>query len=227
VLTTVTRRVPRPSVALVVAFVALFSALGGTGYAALKITGKNVENSSLTGADVKNKSLGPGELKPDSLGGAQIVESALGTVPSAQHAATADNATTAAKAADADKIGGLAPSDLMLNKPRAYESNISANNNFPTDSTLGTLTDLPAGTYLIMARLGYYNAGALGEETCTLHVPGSDDIATFSTAASTTEQVTLQEIVSSESLFMVTVSCSSDGTDDVDGSGGISAIRLD
>jgi hypothetical protein len=130
------RRIPRPSTALVVAFAALFTALGGTGYAALKITGKNVANSSLTGLDVKNKSLGPQEVKPDSLGGDQISEAALGTVPSAQHAATADAAT---KALDADKVGGLAPTDLMLSKPRAYEANIASTTNFPNGSTLGTL----------------------------------------------------------------------------------------
>src|SRR5262245_21984158 len=109
-----TRRIPRPSAALVVAVVALFMALGGTSYAALKITGKNVENSTLTGADVKNKSLEEKELEPNTLTGSRIDESTLGTVP---HAANADSA---AKAADADTLGGLAAGAFMLNKERAY-----------------------------------------------------------------------------------------------------------
>ena len=41
-------RIGRPSAALVVAVMALFVALGGTGYAALKVTGKNVKNQSLS-----------------------------------------------------------------------------------------------------------------------------------------------------------------------------------
>jgi hypothetical protein len=226
----ITRRVPRPSVALVVAFVALFAALGGTGYAALKITGKEVVNGTLTGADVDDKSLAGKELKPDTLGGGQIKESALGTVPDATHAANADsaiNAQTAAKATDADKLGGLAPGDFMLNKPRAFETGIGAATDFPTGSPRATLTDLPAGTYLVTARLGYYNPGVAGEESCTLEVPGSDDTAQFTTAGGTTEQVTLAEVVVSESLFMATVHCTSDGSDDIDGNGSIIAVRVD
>jgi len=57
----------RVSYANVVATLALFLALGGTSYAALTITGKQVKNSSLTGKDVKNKSLGGADLKGGSL----------------------------------------------------------------------------------------------------------------------------------------------------------------
>jgi hypothetical protein len=46
-----------PSPSMAVALTALFVALGGTGYAALTITGKNVMNSSLTGRDIKNNSV--------------------------------------------------------------------------------------------------------------------------------------------------------------------------
>jgi hypothetical protein len=222
-----TRRIHRPTPALIVAVVALFMALGGTSYAALKITGKNVANSTLTGADVKNKSLEEKELKPDTLTGSRINEATLGSVPHAINADNAVNAQTAAKAADADKLGGLGATDFMRNIPRAYEANISGTNDFPTGSTRGTLTDLPAGTYLITARLGYYNPGALGEETCTLDVPGGNDVAAFTPGTTETEQVTLQEIVTSESLFMTTVHCTSDGNDDIDGTGSIIALRVD
>jgi hypothetical protein len=46
-----------------VATLALFLALGGSSYAALSVTGKNVKNSSLTGKDVKNSSLGTADVK--------------------------------------------------------------------------------------------------------------------------------------------------------------------
>jgi hypothetical protein len=60
----------------VVATLALFVALGGSSYAALKITGKNVRNNSLTYKDVQR----------NTLGGTRIKESRLGSVPRAGRA---------------------------------------------------------------------------------------------------------------------------------------------
>jgi hypothetical protein len=53
----------RPSHAVVVAYLALFVALGGSSYAALTVTGKNVKDSSLTGKDIKNNSLTGSDVK--------------------------------------------------------------------------------------------------------------------------------------------------------------------
>jgi hypothetical protein len=66
----------------VVATFCLFVVLGGTSYAALKVTGKSVKNGSLTGVDVKNESIRsadvsglrakdfrPGELKTSQVNG--------------------------------------------------------------------------------------------------------------------------------------------------------------
>ena len=41
----------------VVATLCLFIVVGGTSYAAIKVTGRNVVNNSLTGADIKNGSI--------------------------------------------------------------------------------------------------------------------------------------------------------------------------
>jgi hypothetical protein len=57
----------RLSFANVVSLLALFVALGGTGYAAAKITGKDIANSSITTKDVKNKSLRKVDFKPKQL----------------------------------------------------------------------------------------------------------------------------------------------------------------
>jgi hypothetical protein len=57
----------RPTHAVVVAYIALFVALGGSSYAAITITGKNVKNSSLTGKDIKNSSLTTSDVKNRSL----------------------------------------------------------------------------------------------------------------------------------------------------------------
>ena len=58
------RRTPSP--ALIISIVALFVALGGTGYA-ITVTGKNVRNNSLTGRDVKNNSLTTKDIRDRSL----------------------------------------------------------------------------------------------------------------------------------------------------------------
>lgn len=47
----------------VVATLALFIALGGSAYAAVKVTGRNVVDGSLTGKDVKNESLRSADIK--------------------------------------------------------------------------------------------------------------------------------------------------------------------
>lgn len=58
----------RPSHATVVAYLALFVALGGSSYAAIKVTGKNVPKDALTGADIKN--LTGKDVRNNSLTGA-------------------------------------------------------------------------------------------------------------------------------------------------------------
>ena len=112
------------SPALVISLIALFVSLGGAGYAAVTVTGKNVKNSSLTGKDVKNSSLTGSDVKNssvsgrdvrngglsgadirgDGLSGVQILESSLGKVPAATKADSADSATSAGSA---DSVGGV------------------------------------------------------------------------------------------------------------------------
>ena len=83
---------PHLTYANVMATIAVFIALGGSSYAAIKITGKNVKNSSLTWRD----------LKRNTLGGSRIKESRLGRVP---------------RAANADRLNGLAAVQLLVRCP--------------------------------------------------------------------------------------------------------------
>lgn len=48
--------------ATAVAYLALFAALGGSAYAAVTVTGKDIQNGTVTGRDVKNGSLGTKKL---------------------------------------------------------------------------------------------------------------------------------------------------------------------
>jgi hypothetical protein len=75
----------RFSYADVMATLAVFIALGGSSYAALKITGCDVENGSLTNRD----------LERNTLGGSRIKESRLGTVKRARNAERLNGLTAA------------------------------------------------------------------------------------------------------------------------------------
>jgi hypothetical protein len=210
-----TRRIPRPSASLVVAVVALFAALGGTSYAAAKITGKMIENSTITGFDVKNKSLGPKEIRPESLTGNQIDEAQLGPVP------------MAAKATDADTVGGQPASSFMVKQARGFEAPIPAATNIANNAVVGTLADLAPGAYVVTAKLTYDNDGSTDSQTCTLHVPGGNDVTLFTTDVTDNETLTLQKLTSSNAVFSPSVSCTSGGDDDIVGNGNIIAVRLD
>jgi hypothetical protein len=77
----------------VVATLALFIALGGTSFAAVKLTGRDIRDRSLSGRD----------LRSNSVGGRVIKASRLGVVPRARNAA---------------RVGGLSASRLLLHCPR-------------------------------------------------------------------------------------------------------------
>lgn len=215
----------RPSAPLVISMVALFAALGGTSYAAAKITGKEIAKKTITGGNVATKTLSGKKMKLDTLGGDQINEAKLGPVPNADHATNADTATNAGTAANADKLDGLDSVEFMRNVPRAFEANQGTISNFGSGAPLVQLTDLAAGTYIVTAKLTYDNDGANAAESCTLSVPGADDTTSFVVAD--TETVMMQEVTTSGSLFSLYVSCTGDGNDDTYGNASVIAHRVD
>ena len=83
---------------MIVACIALFVALGGTSYAAVKLPANSVGTAQL-----KNGAVTGAKVKDGSLTGADIDASSLGTVPSATHA---DNATHADGATPSGPAGG-------------------------------------------------------------------------------------------------------------------------
>jgi hypothetical protein len=215
----------RPSAPLVISVIALFAALGGTSYAASKITGKEIAKKTIKGGNVASKTLSGKKMKLDTLGGDQINESLLGPVPNADHATAADHATNADTAANADKLDGLDSTNFMRSGTRAFEANRGTVTNFGSGAPLVTLTDLAAGTYVVTAKLTYDNDGGTANESCTLNVPGSDDSTDFQVA--NTEMVYLQEVTTSGSLFSAYVSCTGDGNDDTFGNSSLIATRVD
>jgi len=83
----------KPSRAISV--VAIFVALGGTGYAAATVGSGQIKNNSIRGKDVRNSNLTGKDVKRNSLTGSDIAESRLGKVPSSTSADTAGNAAVA------------------------------------------------------------------------------------------------------------------------------------
>jgi hypothetical protein len=114
----VTRYLPSP--AMVVACAALAVALGGTGYAALKLPRNSVGTKQLKNSAVTNKKLARGavtaaKVARNSLTGTQINEGSLGIVPNSTHASSADSATNAATATNATTAQNLAGPEAFHN----------------------------------------------------------------------------------------------------------------
>ena len=66
---------------IVVAYLALFAALGGSAYAAVTVTGTNIKDGTITGRDVRNRSLDVSELSTE---GRRLAEGQAGPRPARQ-----------------------------------------------------------------------------------------------------------------------------------------------
>src|SRR5215212_1656503 len=109
------RHLKPPSASTGVALLALFVALGGTGYAAVKLSGKDIRAGTIAGKKFKNRTVAGKKLKGNTLGGRQIRESRLGTVPRADLAARAGTADALAGGAAAGYLrrGKVLDPDVM------------------------------------------------------------------------------------------------------------------
>jgi hypothetical protein len=73
---------------MIVALIALFAALGGTGYAALKlpknsVSAKQIKKNAVTTAKIKKNAVTGAKIKKGTINGSDINIASLGTVPSA------------------------------------------------------------------------------------------------------------------------------------------------
>src|SRR4051794_2349486 len=114
-MTAMRRELKSPSASTVVALLALFVALGGTGYAAVKLSGKDIEAGTITGKKFKNKTVAGKKLESNTLTGKQIRETRLATVPRARLATSAGTASalTGGAAAGIVRRGKALDTDLV------------------------------------------------------------------------------------------------------------------
>lgn len=121
-----------PSPALVISIVALFVALGGTSYAAVKLNGKNIKKGTVAGK----------ALKKNTLTGTQIKESKLAKVPKAAFADAAANADNAGSAGNAQTVGGLSPQAFTQGTAKVITANKSLSNATAAEFTIIELPGL-------------------------------------------------------------------------------------
>ncbi len=93
------RRLPSP--ALVISAIALFLAIGGISWAAATIGTSDIKNGAVTTKKLHNNAVSTKKIKNNAVTGAKAKESSFGTVPNANHANSAD---------DASQLGGVGPS---------------------------------------------------------------------------------------------------------------------
>lgn len=199
---------------LVVAYLALFVALGGSAVAAKPlIDGSDVADESLTAADIQNNSLIGDDVQNDSLTGDDVVEASLGQVPVA---AVAGSATTAG---DADLLDGQnstafgAPNTTVrggLGECNPFCINTSVG--IASKSTVATARDLSAGTWLVVAKTNVRGTGQ-GPVDCVLEAGTSQlDISSDELSTSDdTENLSLMTVATFSSTQDVSMSC--DGPD--------------
>jgi hypothetical protein len=109
----------RPSPAMIVALLALFVALSGSSYAAVKIGARDIQrgavgtraiaNNSIRSGDIRNATVSGADVRDDSLTNADIDNTSLSakTAETAARATTATSASTASNATNADNAGKL------------------------------------------------------------------------------------------------------------------------
>jgi hypothetical protein len=113
-----------------VAYLALFVALGGSSYAAVRVDSGSVVNNSIRGIDVRNRTLTERDLRRNTLTGRSINESRLGPVPNALNAGTLDGFDSndflrgMSKAADSDLLDGRDSGDFLGATGKAADADL-------------------------------------------------------------------------------------------------------
>jgi hypothetical protein len=171
-------RFQRPSPAMAVALIALFVALGGSGYAAVKISGANLTNrsvagkklkkSAVTGKEVKNRSLGAADFKVGQLPAGP--QGPTGTAGSQGPAGAQGLPGPVGARGSAVAFAFVEPSAGGVTVNPAFAQNLTAANITRSSAGVYCFHDLPFTPRSIMVMgdaHGYYDTVARGSLTST------------------------------------------------------------
>jgi hypothetical protein len=169
----------RPSPSMIVAVLAIMVTVGGTSYAASKVTSAQIKNNtiksvdirnnSVTGADVKNSTLKGTDVKNDSLTGDDVNESTIGKVPSA---GSADSAT---QAVNVGALGGFPAASLIRTAGDAIGGGAVTGATDPTDAATANIATPTNGYVTIRASSDVYNASVDADsDVCWIAIDGTE-----------------------------------------------------
>jgi hypothetical protein len=148
------------SYANVIATLALFVAMGGSSYAALTITGKQIRNNTVRSTDIRNGTLQGRDVRADALSGSSIIESSLARVPDADMLDGLDSSAferAGAKAADADRVDGLDSTELQRGSGQTVAGRRDWTASTGSASAQAVL-DLPGIGVVVGTCVGYTNS---------------------------------------------------------------------
>lgn len=197
------RKLARIHPASVVAMLALFVALSGVSYAATsgKIGTPELKNGAVTKAKIKKEAVTGPKIKKDAVTGAQVNESTLATVP------------------DAAKLAGTLPAGFE-SKGFGGSGDAAFVDLIPDSVKEVAGQELPAGTYLVLARGGVNNNSAesvpIGTE-CTLAAGATSQTLPIAALAKNgapgdREEFTLFVIATLPSAGKAVLSCETDAS---------------
>jgi hypothetical protein len=131
-----------------VAYLALFAALGGSAYAAVTVTGKQIKDATVTGKDVKNRSLGAGELSASALGSLR----------------TAGERGPAGPQGEQGKQGPIGPAGATGQQGPSgvggLEYKVSSGKSIPKDQTVGDQVNCTSGKVALGGGAAQFPSGA-------------------------------------------------------------------
>lgn len=213
-------RLPRPSAALAVSFLALFVALGGASWAAIHLPPRSVGNAQL-----QNFSVGNAKLKPFSVGAGKIIPGAVGApqVASAQVQLRVAGPCTDGAMQSIAQSGDVTCTPVL---PNEYGSNTAATTLVAGSTQVASQPLASGSSYLVLAYPHAVISGATGQHVevdCTLSVPAGSGTPPPANPATSTKTLAvdlgsstqsqagtiplLLPVASSRSSQLATVSC--------------------
>ena len=158
----------------VVSTVCLFVVLGGSSYAALTVSGKQIVNNSVRSKDIRNNDVRGKDIRNGTVNSRDVTNGALlaedfkaGQLPAGEKGEKGDKG-------DPGEPGQRGPSDAFA-QSRAIANGLT--NSFSAAPNPIAQLSLPAGQYLVFAQGWFDHADLVDTETYWLQLTGGGDAA--------------------------------------------------